>query len=195
MFTEYDRSVLVRIDVPNEMKPEEFSNWPILNGPLPFTTFAGQTIPNVRTEDMVGFTVGYPIHIPQPNMQGLGNWDPGYFAYAVIHWNKYSQVKTLVDRGYSLEQVFLPNDKGEPQHRANTRFLRFSPGSTHQQGVADIVKGPRASFRYQPYKKHGFESTEVQYRRLTPQASVVVQAARSVGWIAKIVLKAKSVFD
>ena len=190
MFVEYDRSALVRIE-PRDLPVNSFSNWPILNGPLPFTTFGGVTVPNVHTESVVGFLVGEPIFVPKPEKLGLDGWTKGHFAYAVIHWDKYQEVKALSDRGYYLQQVFLPNEEGQPQYNANTRFLHFSTGSTDQQGIADIITGPWAAFRYQPYKKHGLESTDLSYRRLTPQVHIIVWVDKQVRNIGKFVAKDK----
>ena len=122
---------------------------------------------------------GTPKYIEDPENSGLKGWEEGYYVYIVIHWYHYKEVKRLVDRGYYLQNTFLPDEEGKPQMKPETRFLRFTTASfAQQQGVADITKGLWASFKYQPYKKYGFEATDVDYRQKTPQAQIGV-------WIAK----------
>ena len=178
LFEEFDRSALVRIDLAEGVPIDAFSDCAILNGPLPFTVFDKKTIPNVRTDEVVGFVVGTPRYIKNPEKNGLKGWGEGYYVYIIIHWDHYKEVERLVDRGYCLQNTFLPNDEGKPQLTPESRFLRFTTASFAQQGVADITKGPWASLRYQPYKKYGFEATDVDYRKKTPQAQLGV-------WVAK----------
>ena len=83
MFVEFDRSILVRIDIPDDEKPESYANWPILVGPLPFASFDNQTVPNVQVRDVVGFIIGIPQHIDKPEESNLIGWQPGYFRI----WN------------------------------------------------------------------------------------------------------------
>ena len=173
LFVEYDRSVLVRVEIPADLQPGDFANWPIINGALPFRTFGGVTVPDVQTGDVVGFIVGEPTKFSDTETIGAKGWPPGYFAYAAIHWNKYQEVKALVYRGYYLQQTFLPDAENKPTHVPQTRFLRFAIGSNGEQGIANIVNGPLASFKYQPYKKHGFDSTDIEYRKMTPQARLI----------------------
>ena len=179
-FVEYDRSALVRIDVGPNAKPEDFSNCPILNGPLPFATYDNKTIPNVRTDEVVGFIVGTPTYIEDPDNTGLKLWEKGHYAYITIHWEKCQEVKRLVNRGFSLQNTYLPDEEGRPRMSPETRFLRFTTGSVAQQGVADIKTGIWAPFRYQPYKRQGFPAYDLDYRQMTPQTRMATRIARTL---------------
>ena len=66
MFVEFDRSILVRIAIAEGEEAETYANWPILVGPLPFASFDNQTVPNVQVRDVVGFIVGIPRYIEEP---------------------------------------------------------------------------------------------------------------------------------
>ena len=167
MFVEFDRSILVRIAIAEGEEAETYANWPILVGPLPFASFDNQTVPNVQVRDVVGFIIGIPQRIDKPEESNLIGWQPGYFAYGIIHWEDFDDVRAFVKRGYYLQQAFLPNEEGKPAKLTESRFLRFVTDSLEQQGVADTIEGIRASIRYKPYAKFGFESSG--YRRLSLQ--------------------------
>ena len=167
MFVEFDRSILVRIAIAEGEEAETYANWPILVGPLPFASFDNQTVPNVQVRDVVGFIIGIPQRIDKPEESDLIGWQPGYFAYGIIHWEDFDDVRAFVKRGYYLQQAFLPNEEGKPAKLTESRFLRFVTDSLEQQGVADTIEGMRASIRYKPYAKFGFESSG--YRRLSLQ--------------------------
>ena len=122
MFIEFDRSILVRIEIPAGEEPEAYANWPILTGPLPFASFNNQTVPNVQARDVVGFIVGSPRYIDDPDSLALPGWKPGYFAYGIIHWEHFSEVRAFVNRGYYLQQAFLPNQEGLPLQVPESRF-------------------------------------------------------------------------
>ena len=188
MFTEFDRSALVRIEIPNDGSAESFANCAILNGPVPFTTYNGVTVPNVQTRDVVAFIVGKPCCVSNPAKLGLEGWEPGHFAYAIVHWEHYQEIRQLILRGYCLQQAFLPDESGKPSLRPETRFLRFATASEGQQGVADVMEGFRASFRFQPYKKHGFRSTDLDYRRLSLQLQLFF-------WLVKLLTPLNRVYN
>ena len=172
MFIEFDRSILVRIEIADGESPESYANWPILVGALPFASFGGRTVPNVQVRDVVGFIVGPPLCIHNPDELNLDGWEPGYFAYGVIHWERYDEIRSFVKRGHPLQQTFLPDSEGNPIKVRENRFLRFVTESQEQQGVADSIEGIFASFRFKPYFKLGFESSDLAYRRLSLQLSL-----------------------
>ena len=168
MFVEFDRSILVRIE-PEKMEPETFANWPIVVGPLPFASFANETVPNVQARDVVGFIVDTPRFLADPEEWGLDGWDAGYFAYGIVHWEHFDEVRALVKRGYWLQRAYLPGEEGTASAVPGSRFLRFVTGAHGQQGVPYTTEGLWASFRVRPYKKLGFGSPDVSYRRLSLQ--------------------------
>ena len=188
MFVEFDRSILVRI-VPEGEDIDSFANWPILVGPLPFATFSDKTVPNVQAKDVVGFVVGSPRYIDEPEKLNLPGWSAGYFAYGIIHWEHFGEVRAFVKRGYSLQQAFLPNDEGEPLQRPGSRFLRFVTESQEQQGVPDTIEGVWASVRFKPYAKLGFVSSDLDYRRLSLQLSLWFWLCRCVNRIVRLLGK------
>lgn len=189
MFIEFDRSILVRIAIGEGEDPASFANWPILIGPLPFASFDNETVPNVQARDVVGFIVGNPGYIDDPNAWRLPGWKPGYFAYGVIHWEHFREVRALVHRGYYLQQAFLPNQQGHPSFMPETRFLRFVTNAQEQQGVADTIEGWRASFRFQPYAKLDLHPIDLAYRRLSLQLAVTFWICRHVSGIARCASK------
>ena len=161
LFVEYDRSVLVRIEIPAELQSGDFASWPIINGALPFRAFGEVTVPDVQTRDVVGFIVGKPAEISDTETIGAKGWSPGYFAYAVIHWNKYQEVKALVDRGYYLQQTFLPDAENKPLKIPQARFLRFAIGSHwgtghshYRQGTFSFVQIPAIQEVRVPFHGH-----------------------------------------
>ena len=180
MFVEFDRSILVRIAIAKDEEAETYANWPILVGPLPFASFDNQTVPNVQVRDVVGFIVGMPRHIGEPEEWNLHGWQPGYFAYGIIHWEDFDEVRAFVKRGYYLQQAFLPNEESKPAKLPESRFLRFVTNSQEQQGVADTIEGIWASLRYKPYAKLGFESSDINYRRLSLQLSLALWLSRRI---------------
>ena len=185
MFVEFDRSILVRIAAEGE-DMESFVNWPILVGPLPFASFSNETVPNVQAKDVVGFIVGAPRYIDDPAKWNLHGWEPGYFAYGIIHWEHFGEVRAFVKRGYYLQQAFLPNEKGGPSTLTGSRFLRFVTDSQEQQGVPDTIEGGRASIRFKPYAKLGFVSSDLAYRRLSLQLSLWFWLCRCVNRIVRL---------
>ena len=189
MFIEFDRSILVRIEIPTDEEPEAYANWPILTGPLPFASFNNQTVPNVQARDVVGFIVGSPRYIDDPDSLALPGWKSGYFAYGIIHWEHFSEVRAFVNRGYYLQQAFLPNEQGLPLRVPESRFLRFVTNSQEQQGVADTIEGWRASFRFQPYAKLDLPSTDLSYRRLSFQLAAGLWLCRRANEIVRLVGK------
>ena len=189
MFIEFDRSILVRIAVNEGEDPASFANWPILIGPLPFASFDNQTVPNVQARDVVGFIVGSPRYIDDPDARRLPGWEPGYFAYGVIHWEHFGEVRALVHRGYYLQQAFLPNERGQPSQGPESRFLRFVTNAREQQGVADTIEGWRAPFRFQPYAKLELHPIDLPYRRLSLQLAVAFWICRRALSIARFVSK------
>ena len=178
MFVEFDRSILVRIAIAEDEEAETYANWPILVGPLPFASFDNQTVPNVQVRDVVGFIVGIPQYIDKPEEWNLIGWQPGYFAYGIIHWEDFDEVRAFVKRGYYLQQAFLPNEESKPAKLPERRFLRFVTDSQEQQGVADTIEGIRASIRYKPYAKFGFESSD--YCRLSLQLGLAFWLSRRI---------------
>ena len=189
MFIEFDRSILVRMEIPAGEKPEAYANWPILTGPLPFASFNNQTVPNVQARDVVGFIVGSPRYIDDPDSLALPGWKPGYFAYGIIHWEHFSEVRAFVNRGYYLQQAFLPNKEGLPLQVPESRFLRFVTDSQEQQGVAETIEGWRASLRFQPYAKLDLPSTDLTYRRLSLQLAAGLWLCRRANEIVRLVGK------
>ena len=189
MFVEFDRSILVRIDVADSESADSYANWPILVGPLPFTSFGEKTVPNVQVRDVVGFIVGSPICIEDPEKLKLHGWRAGYFAYGIIHWDRYDEIRAFVKRGHPLQQTFLPDSDGNPVKRPENRFLRFVTESQEQQGVADSIEGICASWRYKPYAKLGFESSDLAYRRLSLQISLLLWVGRKFKRIALLLGK------
>ena len=179
MFVEFDRSILVRIEITAGENPESYANWPIVVGPLPFTSFGEKTVPNVQVRDVVGFIVGPPICIENPEKLKLHGWKPGYFAYGIIHWERFDEIRAFVKRGHPLQQTFLPDPDGNPIKLPENRFLRFVTNSQEQQGVADSTEGICASLRFKPYAKLGFESSDLAYRRLSLQISLFLWMGRS----------------
>ena len=180
MFVEFDRSILVRIAIAEGEEAETYANWPILVGPLPFASFDNQTVPNVQVRDVVGFIVGIPRYIEEPEELNLIGWEPGYFAYGIIHWEAFHEVRAFVKRGYYLQQAFLPNEESKPAKLTESRFLRFVTDSREQQGVADAIEGICASIRHKPYAKRGFESSDIIYRRLSLQLDLLFWLSRRI---------------
>ena len=180
MFVEFDRSILVRIAIDEVEGPKSYANWPILVGPLPFASFDNTTVPNVQVRDVVGFIVGVPLRIDEPEEWGLRGWEPGYFAYGIIHWEHFGEVRAFIKRGYYLQQAFLPSAESRLVKLPESRFLRFVTDSREQQGVADTTEGLRASFRFRPYAKHGFKSSDLAYRRLSLHLSLAFWLSRRV---------------
>ena len=179
MFVEFDRSILVRIEITAGDDPESYANWPILVGPLPFTSFGEKTVPNVQVRDVVGFIVGSPICIENPEKLKLHGWRPGYFAYGIINWERFDEIRAFVKRGHPLQQTFLSDEDGNLMKLPENRFLRFVTNSQEQQGVADSIEGICASLRFKPYVKLGFESSDLAYRRLSLQLSLFLWMGRS----------------
>ena len=178
MFVEFDRSILVRIEIADGETPDSYANWPILVGPLPFASFGGRTVPNVQVKDVVGFIVGAPVCIKNPQEWNLHGWEPGYFAYGIIHWERFDEIRAFIKRGHYLQQTFLPDPEGNPVKLPENRFLRFVTDSQEQQGVADSIEGICASLRFKPYAKLGFESSDLAYRRLSLQLSLILLMVR-----------------
>ena len=185
MFVEFDRSILVRVEIADDENPVSYANWPILVGPLPFASFGGRTVPNVQVKDVVGFIVGAPVCIKNPEEWNLPGWEPGYFAYGIIHWERFDEIRAFIKRGHYLQQTFLPDSKGNPVKLPESRFLRFVTDSPEQQGVADSIEGMCASLRFKPYAKLGFESSDLAYRRLSLQLSLILWLGKNVNRIAR----------
>ena len=181
LFVEWDRSALIRVDFGSECEARLFSDVPIVVGNALLGDYDKSLAPTIDPKKVLGFVIGQPRMVECPARIGLKRWAPGYYAYVVIRWEHFDEFKRLAKMGFYVSKKFVEDDDGGPRvDLGESRMLVFRTASEGVEGVADIIGGIRGSMRYQPYLSAGFNATDLDHRKLTPQSWVFWKTASAL---------------
>ena len=177
-FTEYDRSAIFRLsfDTKEECTKLDYSNAAVIVGKMPFTEFAGIAKPDLDPRDVIGFVVGPPKYIDNPTRAfGVSGWEPGYFVYVVINWERSDEFRRYERQGYTIARTIITDDEGNPVRTPESRVLSIKTASKAGNG---IVRTTNCPLRYQPFKRAGFEASDIQYRKVSWLALPIIHSIR-----------------
>ena len=188
---EWDRSALIRINFQSDCDAKLFSDVPIVVGNALLSDLDEPLVATIDPKKILGFVIGQPRIVKCPARIGLDRWDSGYFAYVVIRWERFNEFERLAKMGFYVSKAFVEDDDGGPRtDLRESRILVFRTASEGMEGVADIIGGIRGSMRYQPYVGAGFNATDLDHRKLAPQAWVFWKIGSALSgaknWLKKV---------
>ena len=169
--TRHDASALAYLGT--EKNVAEFANAALFPDSPRYSTVYDTVIPHNDPRDVIGFIIGRPRWLDQ------SKWidQKGYYAYVLINWQMYEQLREWTRRGYGIQKVALLDEEGGiDSTRVDSRHMVVTPFNEENKYMYDICKGPSRVFRWHPYRKLGFESERLDLCTLSIQA-------RGMAWI------------
>ena len=170
--TKHDASALVYLGKDENSK--QFEAAALFPDSPRYFTVKNDIIPYNDPRDVLGFVIG--------KVQWLKNtkWsrsEEGYYAYLIINWQMYEQLREWTSRGYGIQKVApLDKDGKIDNRRVDDRHLVMTPFNDEGKYIVHICEGPVRIFRWQPYKKLGFENDRLDICTMTWQTRVMVNS-------------------
>ena len=183
-FREYDRSMLLSLGT--ERAWRDYADKPLIVGQIPFSQVAGGVESDLDVRNVIGFVIGKPRWLTTSRLKrlrlDLDNCKPGYYAYCVVQWERADFVKRLEEQWFHVRRTRYDGPPIRRPIRMRERvFLGFGtdsepdPNTGEVPFIAHLEKGLLGSFKYQPYRRGGFNATDLKMRALAPQTKFMIR--------------------
>ena len=179
--TKHDASALAYLGKDENAK--EFG-WAVLFPDSPrYFTVENDIIPYNDPRDVLGFVIGEVQWLQNTN------WSEGYYAYLMINWQMYEQMREWTSRGYGIQKVAkLDKDGKVDKSKVDDRHLVITPFNEEAKRIVDICEGPIRVFRWQPYKKLGFENDRLDICTIAWQTRAIINSSSCAQSVWKFLL-------
>ena len=188
---EYDRPMLVFLGTDSQEEALKYENVPVIVGQAPMSERAQVVEPDLDTRNVIGFVVGKPKDLDRKKLRKMRinpNEHPtGYYAQCVIFWQHAKAAERFQSAGFHVRKIELNSPQWRRPEAPTPRekiFIGFGTDAPADRlgnipHIAHIVKGPCGPFRYQPYRKGGFDPEDIKYRQLSPPTKFLIQRIKN----------------